>query len=133
MSTPEETAAELPRAEGADAPSQRSAVFLIIAGVAVVFFLLGSTVSEFRCFPYSVWLQPAFTAARAVHRQIATSSSLRETDLWHVPRFEERGVTRYEHGKCYDGLTLYTSGHDCAAYLVDMDGQGKDQRNADKR
>ena len=98
-------------------------MFVVVTCIAFIFFLLGSTVTEFRCFPYSVWLQPAFTAARAVHRQIATSSSLRETDLWHEPRFERRGVTRYKPDKCFNGWTLYTSGHDCAAFLVDMDGQ----------
>lgn len=123
MSAPEPNSIEKQREERVSDAPRRPAMFVVFTSVAVVFFLLGSAVSEFRCFPYSMWLQPAFTAARAVHRQIATSSSLRETDLWHAPRFEQRGVTRYIPDKCFDGLTLYTSGHDCAAFLVDMNGQ----------
>jgi len=94
----------------------------VLLSLAFIFFVIGSAVSEFRCFPYSELLQPSFTAARALHRRLALTSSLADTDLWHKSRFARRGVLRNEPAKTCSGYTLYTSGHASAAFLVDMDG-----------
>jgi len=94
----------------------------VLLSLSIIFFLVGSAVSEFRCFPYSEFLYPSFTAARALHRQFATTASLRDTDLWNVSNSEQRGVVRHQPEKVSHGYTLYTSGHDCAAFLVDMEG-----------
>lgn len=98
-------------------------VLTLTLGVSVAAFLMGSFVTEFRWFPYSQFLQPSYTAARALHSQMATTSSLRETDMWRTARFEDRGVRWHDQDQCYAGYTLYTSGHDSAAFLIDMDGR----------
>ena len=95
----------------------------LLLSLSVIFFLIGSAVTEYRCFPYSELLQPAYTAAHAVHRRFALTSSLADTDLWHTARFHRRGVVHNESAKTCNGYTLYTSGHASAAYLIDMNGQ----------
>ena len=103
--------------------SQRPRILPVLVSVSIIFFLAGSAVSEFRFFPYAEFLQPSFSAARALHRQFAMTSSLLETDLWHTTDFQQRGVVRHQVDKAYNGYTLYTSGHDSAAFLVDMQGR----------
>ena len=105
-----------------DSP-QLSSVFALLLGTSIIAFVMGSLVTEFQYCPYPQFLKPAYEAGRAFYRQWALTSSLRETDLWFATRFKQRGVVRHDPEKCFDGYTLYTSGHDSAAFLIDMDGR----------
>jgi hypothetical protein len=107
---------------GPHSAAPRPSILPLVLSVSFIFFLVGSAVSEFRCFPYAEFLQPSFTAARALQRQFAMTASLRETDLWHTARHTQRGVVRNQSDKISEGFTLYTSGHDSAAFLIDMQG-----------
>ena len=96
---------------------------MFFLGIAVLCFLSGSLVAEFHLFPYSQVLSPSFHAVRAWQKRYALTSSLRETDLWRDTKFSTRGAVHYDPTKCFDGYTLYTSGHASAAFLIDMQGQ----------
>ncbi len=123
MSTSTESDHPAPSQPVRRVPREQPSILLLLLGVSVVAFLTGSLVTEFRCFPYPQILKSSYDAARALHRQFALTSSLRETDLWFTPRFGRRGVVQHDPEKCSDGCTLYTSGHDSAAFLIDMDGR----------
>src|SRR3546814_13235184 len=45
------------------------------------------------------------------------------TEFWQPARSDARGVVRYDPARAQNGLTLYTSGHDQRAFLIDMDGR----------
>ena len=45
------------------------------------------------------------------------------SDLWHAPRSDARGVTVNRPEQVSPGPTLYTSGHEAAAYLIAADGE----------
>ncbi len=67
-------------------------------------------------------LEDAYRAGRALHARWTGYDEPFQFDLWRVARTEARGVTVHEPGKAHQGLTLYTSGHDQRAFLVDMAG-----------
>ena len=67
-------------------------------------------------------LEDAYRAGRALHASWTGYDEPFQFDLWRVARTEARGVTVHEPGKAHQGLTLYTSGHDQRAFLVDMAG-----------
>ncbi len=106
-----------PRAES------RTEIRLFLLGAAVLSFITGTLVVEFRLFPYPQALSPAFEAARAWRRRVAATSSLRATDLWYSTEFRKRGVVRYDRAKAFPGYTFYTSSHAQGALLIDMEGR----------
>jgi hypothetical protein len=106
-----------PRAES------RTELRLFLLGVAVLSFLAGAMVVEYRLFPYRQALSPAFQAARAWVWRVGATSSLRETDLWYPTDFAERGVVRHDSAKAFEGYTFYTSSHAQGAFLIDMEGR----------
>jgi len=96
---------------------------LFLMGMCVLWFLAGSTVAEFRVFPYREFLSPSFDAARATLMRLRQTSSLRATNLWSGSTFRVRGVVHHEPGKSLEGYTFYTSGHTSGALLIDMEGR----------
>src|SRR3546814_8334429 len=52
-----------------------------------------------------------------------------ETEFWQPARSDARGVVRYDPARAQNGLTLYTSGHDQGAFLIDMDGRVVHERS----
>jgi hypothetical protein len=101
----------------------RTLFVLFFMGISAVSFVGGSAVAEFRVFPYPELLRPSFTAVRALQQQVATTSSLRKTDLWWKARYQDRGVVKHLESKSFDGYTFYTSAHTSGAFLIDMHGQ----------
>jgi len=95
---------------------------LFLLAFAFLAFLAGAYLTLERLPPYGI-LKAADSAARAVFAQQTDFDDPLKTDLWADARGNERGVTIYDAQLAYSGPTLFTSGHDSAAYLVDMSGR----------
>ena len=69
------------------------------------------------------YLKDALTGIEAIRERSLVTRDRYDTELWRSARSASKGVTAYSAEKAYNGLTLYTSGHDQTALLVDMDGK----------
>ena len=95
----------------------------IMAMVSLLFlaFVSGAAIMHFGLFPMDP-LRRAFSGAAALHDGMTAYNDRYNTDLWADARTGQRGVTRYDPTRAQNGLTLYTSAHEQAAYLMDMKG-----------
>lgn len=123
----------------------RAYVVLLVAAVAFLSFVAGVGAQQFGLLPYD-YLRQAFAAARAYQKWYAARREGYPRFLWseeREPTIAEprrmsvladnrprrfvrpagKGVTRYAKGEAYEGLTLLTSGHAQAAFLIDMEGR----------
>lgn len=92
-----------------------------IASAFFLTFVAGAFLMEARLFPASL-VERAYFGARAAYQSFATYRDPYTTSLWYPVRSGAKGVTVHDPSQAFEGLTLYTSGHDAVAYLVDMDG-----------
>jgi hypothetical protein len=65
----------------------------------------------------------AYAGGKALYDKLTAYDDVLASDLWHPAPGADGGVTVHEPEHAQDGLTLYTSGHEAAAYLIAMDGQ----------
>lgn len=65
----------------------------------------------------------AYEGGRALYDRLTAYTDVYATDLWNPARYAGRGVTNHDPTRAQAGVTLYTSGHDAAAYLISMDGE----------
>lgn len=93
-----------------------------LLGLGFLIFLAGALVVLERLPPYPLF-KSAHKAGRALVTQLTGYRDPVDTDLWSDARRADRGVTIHDPAKAYQGYTLYTSGHDSAAFLIDMDGR----------
>jgi hypothetical protein len=94
--------------------------FIVAAGLVV--FIAGALASIANIFP-GPELAAAYQGGRALYEQLTQRSDPFATDLWKPARTTQKGTTVYEPSLAQDGLTLYASGHEAAAYLMDMEGR----------
>lgn len=89
-------------------------------------FLLGIAFGGLKIYPYPL-LRDAGKALVALRVHIKNKGKTKfESNLWHPVRKEylgAKGVTIHKSGLAYNGYTLYTSGHDQKAFLINMDGR----------
>ncbi len=97
-------------------------VALVILAVAFLSFVGGAAAHHRRLLPYDL-LGQAFMAARAYKTWYWEGHEGYSLNQWSTVRHAGKGVTRYEKGKAYEGLTLFTSGHAQKAFLIDMEGR----------
>jgi Arylsulfotransferase (ASST) len=90
--------------------------------VAVLSFVAGSVATLSEAGPARV-VEHAYRAGAAIYSKATQYSDPLQFDLWRHARTGQQGVTKYEAGKAQNGLTLYTSGHDQKARLIDMNGK----------
>lgn len=64
----------------------------------------------------------AYQGGLALYTKLTQYQDVYSGDLWYPERRPDKGVTVHEPGKAYNGLTLYVSGSDPAAFLIDMEG-----------
>jgi len=64
----------------------------------------------------------AYQGATALYDTMTAYQDVYASDLWHPARWPDKGVTAHLPARAQEGVTLYTSGHDAAAFLVSMDG-----------
>lgn len=93
-------------------------------GLAFLSFVAGMLAVLGDIFPAGIARDAHSGAVALIERQ----RQLREGDrfaggLWEPARTAERGVTRHEPGRAFEGLTLYTSAHDQQALLIDLEGR----------
>lgn len=94
---------------------------LYVLAVLFLAFAAGIGVSLTQVWPYPVF-HDAYQAATAEWSQSRTSANPLATDLWRRARTQARGVTVHEGRKMQPGYTLFTSGDDNVARLIDADG-----------
>ncbi len=98
--------------------------YLFIVSIAFLSFILGALVATANL-PPNAQLLTSFKGAAALYQVFAFWSAgddMSETTMWYPTRTPEKGVTIHNAAKAQPGLTLYSSGHSQAAYLVDMGG-----------
>lgn len=95
---------------------------ILVVAIAFLAFVGGAFVVLTKVFPYD-YFNDAYQAMVAVYHQSKDYQSAFQTNLWRLARTDERGVTRHDASKAYDGFTLYTSAHAQKAFLIDMDGK----------
>ncbi|MCX2721312.1 arylsulfotransferase family protein [Roseibium salinum] len=96
-----------------------SAVFVLM--VMFLAFVAGAMVMLEKTFPHDLF-RDAYRAWEAVKLQDEITSDPVRANLYQPARTDGRGVTRYDEAKAFPGYTLFTSGDDQVARLVDMDG-----------
>jgi len=84
-------------------------------------FVGGAAAIHFDVFPGDQ-LRRAFSGGAALHERLTRYNDSVSTDFWADARTTARGVVRYDAARAQNGLTLYTSAHEQAAYLIDMEG-----------
>ncbi|ESR22706.1 arylsulfotransferase family protein [Lutibaculum baratangense] len=109
-----------------DNPSSSSGdrIFLAAFLVAVVFiaFVAGAVLTTAGV-PPGPQIANAYQGGRALYEQTTTTRDVYRSDLWYPERRPDKGVTVHDADRAQDGFTLYTSGHEAAAFLIGMDGQ----------
>jgi hypothetical protein len=110
-------------ADAADPPSVLDKLLRAasLGGVAVLLILVGSIATVGGYFP-GPQVGRAYEGGRALYDKVMRHRNIYQTDLWPLERRPDRGVTVYQPGLAQDGATLYTSGSEPAAYLIDMNG-----------
>jgi len=97
---------------------------LKLASISSLFFLTfvaGAFVTEADVFPSKI-VGRAYFGAKAAYENMVTYRDVYTSSLWYADRSGVAGVTVNEPDRAWPGITLYTSGHEAVAYLVDMDG-----------
>lgn len=94
--------------------------FVIAAAVLLV--LAGALLTA-AGLPPGPQVERAWEAGRAFYAKLFHYDNVYRSDLWHAVRTDERGVTVYVPELASHGVTLFTSGHEPAAYLMSMEGE----------
>jgi hypothetical protein len=109
--------------EPARAKKGRATLSAVIAFLCMAFlaFVAGSFTMYVDVFPADK-LRLALQGGMALYDQLASYGDRYETDFWKPARTDARGVVSYDEERAEPGLTLYTSGHDQRAFLIEMNG-----------
>lgn len=90
--------------------------------VAFAIFMAGAFVAIADIFPSPI-LASAYRGGMALYDQWTSYDDVYATDLWHPARTDETGASVRDAKRMQQGLTLYTSGHEAAAFLIDANGK----------
>jgi hypothetical protein len=102
--------------------ADRLASVAFCTGLVTVGFLLGTFVM-FREAPPAGTLRQAYQGGLALYDKTTRYQDPLDTDLWREARTQARGVTVHDPSAAQEGVTLYSSGHDQRAFLIDMNGK----------
>jgi Arylsulfotransferase (ASST) len=92
-----------------------------LAGAMLIILVTGAVLTVAGIFP-GPQIARAYEGGKALYQKLTAYEDVYASDLWHPARSAGRGVTLHQQGDAQDGVTLYTSGHEAAAYLIGMDG-----------
>ena len=95
---------------------------LAVLAVAFLAFIGGSYVMYEKLYPADA-LRRAFMGGDALYDRLTGYNNPFQTAFWNPARTDGRGVLHYDRAKAQPGLTLYSSGHDQKAFLIDMEGR----------
>src|SRR5262245_30750171 len=93
-----------------------------VLALGVVVFVAGALMSAANIFP-GPEIAAAYQGGRALYDKLAQTSDPFASDLWKPARTSHKGATVYDPAAVQPGLTLYASGHEAAAYLMDVNGR----------
>ncbi|MCO6441931.1 MAG: hypothetical protein J5I81_12825 [Nitrococcus mobilis] len=94
---------------------------LFLLALIFLAFIGGAVATVAAVFP-STYIRDAYRGATALIAKHKNSGDPYATDLWAPARTARRGTTAYDRHNAFSGLTLYTSGHTPAAFLISMNG-----------
>jgi hypothetical protein len=97
-------------------------VGVCFVSIAFLSFVAGSVATLSEAYPARV-VENAYRAGSALYSKMTQYRDPLQFDLWRPARTEQRGTTIHEPRRAQEGLTLYTSGHNQKAQLIDMDGR----------
>jgi Arylsulfotransferase (ASST) len=93
-----------------------------LTGLLLIALVGGAVLSAAGIFP-GPQIGRAYQGGQALYDKLTGYRDVYTTDLWNPARGPDRGVTVHDPARAQAGVTLYTSGHEAAAYLVSMDGK----------
>ncbi len=108
------------RQQGSGLDKVLHAAFLV--ALALLVLVSGALLTVADIFP-GPQIARAYQGGKALYDKMTAYQNVYASDLWHPARSPDRGVTVHDPFRAQDGVTLYTSGHEAAAYLVAMDGE----------
>jgi Arylsulfotransferase (ASST) len=92
-----------------------------LAALLLLVLVSGAMLSAAGIFP-GPQVARAYYGGKAYYDKLTAYDDVYASDLWHPARGSERGVTAHDSARAQQGVTLYTSGHEAAAYLIGMNG-----------
>jgi hypothetical protein len=95
---------------------------VFLASLMLLVLVSGAVLSVAGIFP-GPQIARAYHGGTALYSKLTGYDDVYASDLWHPARTPLRGVTAYDAARAQPGVTLYTSGHAPAAYLIAMDGR----------
>jgi hypothetical protein len=93
-----------------------------LAALVLIALVSGAVLSAAGIFP-GPQIGRAYQGGQALYDQLTGYRDVYTTDLWSPQRGPDKGVTVHDPARAQAGVTLYTSGHEAAAYLISMDGE----------
>ena len=106
-----------------DGTTGRTLYFIVcVVAVAWLGFVAGSVATLSETTPARL-ISDVYRTGTTWWRKATAYNDPLQFDLWREARTDQEGVTKYDPTKAMNGLTLYTSGHDQKARLIDMQGQ----------
>jgi hypothetical protein len=93
-----------------------------LVALLLIVLMAGALLTAADIFP-GPQVARAYQGGKALYTKLTAYQDVYRSDLWHPARNPGRGVTINDPARAQQGVTLYTSGHAAAAYLVGMDGQ----------
>lgn len=94
---------------------------MFLLSLLLLAYVAGSLTTLADIFP-STYIRNAYAAATALIEKRAYARKPLDSNLWVSARTPLGGVTVHDPERTAPGLTLYTSGHESSAILIDMDG-----------
>jgi Arylsulfotransferase (ASST) len=110
-----------PRPSRARALANAAPHVVLVLAIAFLCFVAGSFVTFKGIFP-GKQLTDAFKGGQALLEKETAYNSPFPQELWQPARTEAKGVTIYDPGRAYDGLTLYSAGDGQKVRLISMKG-----------
>jgi arylsulfotransferase ASST len=95
---------------------------VFLASLMLIVLVSGGVLTTADIFP-GPQIARAYQGGKALYDKLTGYQDVYASDLWHPARNGEKGVSVHQPLRVQNGLTLYTSGHEAAAYLIGMDGE----------
>src|SRR5918996_1044046 len=99
----------------------KAAYAAFLAASMAIVLVAGAVLTVADIFP-GPQIARAYEGGKALYGKLTAYNDVFASDLWHPARGADGSVTVHDPARAQDGVTLYTSGHEAAAYLIDMDG-----------
>ena len=110
------------RADDPEPLWDKAAYAACLAASMVIVLVAGGVLAVAGVFP-GPQIARAYEGGKALYGKLTAYDDVFASDLWHPARRPDGSVTAHDPTQAQDGVTLYTSGHEAAAYLIDMDGE----------